>query len=57
MFQNNNTPEIYLEKCLSNMQVKHHKECGIWLDDRTIVSELKIKRVQASHGIPQVPRR
>ena len=57
LFKNNNKPEIYLGKLLINMQVAKHKECGIWLDDGTIMSELKIKKVQVSHGIPQLPRR
>ena len=30
LFQNNETPEIYLEKFLSNVQVEKQKECGIW---------------------------
>ena len=58
LFQNNETPERYLEKFLRNMQVAEQKEFGIWLDDGTIMSELKIKkRVHTSHGILQVPKR
>ena len=30
LFQNNETPERYLEKFLSNVQVEKQKECGIW---------------------------
>ena len=44
LFQNNKTPERYLEKFLSNVQVANQKECGIWLDDGTIMPELKIKK-------------
>ena len=33
LFQNNKTPERYLAKSLSNLQVAKQKECGIWLDD------------------------
>ena len=44
-FQNNETPERYLEKFLRNAQVAKQKKCGIWLDDRIIMSELKIKKV------------
>ena len=32
LFQNNETPERYLGKFLSNVQVTKQKECGIWLD-------------------------
>ena len=45
LFQNNNTPERYIEKFLSNIQVAKQKECGIWLDDGTIISERKITKV------------
>ena len=44
LFQNNDAPERYLEKFLSNLQVEKKNECGIWLDDGTIISELKIKK-------------
>ena len=44
LFQNYETPERYLEKFLSNVQVVKQKECGIWLDDGTIMSELKITK-------------
>ena len=44
LFQNNETPEIYLDKLLSNVQVEKQKECVIWLDDGTIMPELKIKK-------------
>ena len=44
LFQNNETPERYLEKFLSNVQVAKQKECGIWLDDGTIMSVLTIKK-------------
>ena len=42
LFQNNYTPERYLEKFLRNVQVAKHKEYGIWLYDRKIMSGLKI---------------
>ena len=41
LFQNNKTPERYLEELLCNVQVAKMKECGIWLYDGTIMSELK----------------
>ena len=44
LFQNNETTERYLEKFFSNVQVANQKECGIWLDVRTIMYELKIKK-------------
>ena len=44
LFQNNKTPERYLKKFLSNVQVANQKECGIWLDDGTIMPELKITK-------------
>ena len=44
LFQNNETPERYLEKFLSNVQVEKQKECGIWLDGGTIMSKLKITK-------------
>ena len=44
MFQNNETPEKYLDKFLSNVQVAKQKECGIWLDNGTIMSKLKITK-------------
>ena len=44
LFQNNETPEIYLEKFLSNVQVEKQKEFGIWLYDGTIMYELKITK-------------
>ena len=44
LFQNNETPERYLEKFVSNVQVAKQKECGIWLYDRKIMSELKITK-------------
>ena len=44
LFQNTETPERYLENFLSNVQVAKQKECGIWLDNRTIMSELKITK-------------
>ena len=44
LFQKNKTPEIYLEEFLCNTQVEKLKECGIWLDDRTIMLELKISK-------------
>ena len=42
LFQSNKTPERYMEKFPSNVQVAKQKECGIWLDYGTITSELKI---------------
>ena len=56
LFQNNKKPERYLEKFLSNLQVAKHKECGIWLDKVKITSEIKIKKVQTSHGITKLTR-
>ena len=44
IFQNNETPKRYLEKFLSNVQVAKQKECSIWLDNRKIISKLKIKK-------------
>ena len=44
LFQNNETPEKYLEKFLSNVQVENQKEFGIWLDNGTIISKLKITK-------------
>ena len=44
MFRNNETPERYPEKFLSDVQAVERKECGIWLDYGTIMSELKITR-------------
>ena len=44
LFRNNETPEIYLEKLLRNVQVVKQKEYDTWLDDGTIMSELKIKK-------------
>ena len=41
IFQNNDTPERYLEKFLRKIQVGKQNECGIWLDDGTIMSELR----------------
>ena len=40
LFQKKYIPERYLEKFLSNIQVAKQKECGIWLGDGTIISEL-----------------
>ena len=45
LFQNNETPEIYLEQLLRNMHVAKQKEYGIWLDDGTRMSDLKITKV------------
>ena len=42
LFQNNNKPQRYLEKFLSNVQLEKQKECGTWLDDGAIMSELKV---------------
>ena len=44
LFHNNETPERYLEKFLSNVQVAKYKECGIWFNDRKIMFELKITK-------------
>ena len=44
LFQNNKTPERYLEKFLRNMQEANQKECDIWLDDGTIMYELKMTK-------------
>ena len=44
LFHNNETPERYLEKFLSNVQVVNQKEFGIWLDHGTIMSKLKIAK-------------
>ena len=44
LFQNNDTPKRYLERFLRNIQVATQKECGIWLDDGKIMSELKITK-------------
>ena len=44
LIQNNDTPERYLKKFLSNVQVVKQKDCGIWLNDRTIMAELKISK-------------
>ena len=44
LFQNNKTPERYLEKVLSNVRVTKQKECGMWLEDGTIMSEPKITK-------------
>ena len=44
LFHNNKTPERYLEKFLSNVQVEKQKEFGIWLDNETIMSKLKITK-------------
>ena len=47
LLQNIYTPERYLEKFLSNIQVAKQKECGIWLDHGTIMSELKITKTSS----------
>ena len=44
LFQNNKTPEIYLDKFPSNVLVAKQKECGIQLDYGTIMSKLKITK-------------
>ena len=44
LLHNNETPERYLDKFLSNVKVAKQKECVIWLDDGTIMSELKITK-------------
>ena len=44
LFHNNETPERYLEKFLSNVQVVNQKEYVIWLDDGTIMSKIKITK-------------
>ena len=44
LLQNNDTPEIYLEKFLRNVQVENQKEYGIWLDNGKIILELKITK-------------
>ena len=45
LFQNNDTPDIYLDKFLGTLQVAKQKELGIWLEDETIMSEFKITKV------------
>ena len=42
LLPNKEVPGRYLDKFLRNVQVSKQKECSIWLDDRTIMSELKI---------------
>ena len=54
LLKNNNTSEIYLEKFLSNSQVAKKKECDIWLDDGTIMSEHEMKKAQISLGRLQI---
>ena len=54
LFQNNDTPERYLEKCLSNIRGAKQKEFGIWLDYGTIIPELKIKKFHLSSGKQQI---
>ena len=44
LFQHNYKPDRYLEKFLSNIKVAKQKECRIWLDNGTIMSELKITK-------------
>ena len=43
-FQNKDTPKRYLDKFLSNAQVVNQRDCGIWLDDGTVMVELKISK-------------
>ena len=50
------TQERYLERFLSNAQVSDQKECGIWLENGTIMSELTIKKAQISLGRLQIQR-
>ena len=54
LFQNNDTPERYLERFLINAQVADQKECGIWSENGTIMSEITIKKAQISLGRLQI---
>ena len=44
LLQSNKTPKRYLGKFLRNVQVAKQKESGIWLENGTIMSELKIPK-------------
>ena len=44
LFQNNDNPERYLEKFLSNIHLTKEMKFGIWLDDGTIKTEPKIEK-------------
>ena len=41
LFYNNYTTDKYLKKFLSNIQSEKQKDCGVWLDDGTVMSEPK----------------